>query len=88
MMPILALLGGAALIAGAYIHKRRSGKLGLFRAYCFAGVGVIIVGLFASGLLDSRAGFIVGIGLFAGWLAMGLVFAAQSRKQRDGEKRQ
>lgn len=86
MMPVLAILVGAALIVGACIHRRRSGQSGVFRAYVFAGVGVVIVGLFASGLLDSRAGFILGAGLFAGWLAMGLIFAAKSRKERSGWK--
>lgn len=80
-MALLAILLGAGLLTVGVVHKRRFGAMNACRAYSFTGVGLMMIGVMKSGVLDSSGGTIAGIILFAGWLSLGVTFALQSRKE-------
>jgi hypothetical protein len=61
--------------------KAKFGQRDKYRAYFFAGAGVLMVGIMDSGILQGRPGFIIGLGYMVAWLATGIVFALQSRRE-------
>ena len=70
------------LIGAALVLKAKFGQSDKYRAHFFAGAGVVMIGLFDSGILRGRAGFIVGLCFMIAWLATGIVFTWQCRRER------